>query len=364
MAQARGETRMGGPSMVNEERQKVRVLAVDPAPGKGSTVFDGTAFSMKTGSELRTYLNEPGNRTRGTLVCWDAPLTGPTNPASAGACPVDFTQRLIEQFFSRAETGFKTPRGISVMPYSGCSHWTISRSLLGLPRTGPFDYDYHQLPFHLLPPGPDSECRGRASIIEIHPGVAAWLWCKDAKDGRWEYKKDVGILREMWSILLARTRFRWTDRPTPENHDEFDAAVGYLLGSLYVGDRSGVPEVEHEVTILGDRSTGSFLLPAVPDLAQRWDAWLRRPQPSMRPGQISPGNTGPTTPCSTPRRSFNEARADQPGKSRRPVRSPRPLTGFNEARADQPGKFPGGFAPVRVFGIASMRPGQISPGNQ
>ena len=148
------------------------VIAVDPAPGRKSTVFDGTAFSRKGGRELRAYLEEPCNRTHETLLCWDAPLTGPGDPASAGTNPCDFTQRRIEQFFSRAETGFKTPKGISVCPYSGCPHWTITRSLLGLPRTGPYDFDFHRLPYHLLP-GPDSERAERASVVEIHPAVAA-----------------------------------------------------------------------------------------------------------------------------------------------------------------------------------------------
>lgn len=266
---------MGDPPDLNERRHWVRVLAIDAAPGKPSTVFDGTDFLRLRGCALHAYLNDPVNRTPETLVCWDAPLTGPANPASAGKRPADFTQRLIEKFFSRAATGFRTPPGISVRPYCGCPHWTISRSLLGLPIVGPHDEHYRQLPFHLLP-GPDRECAGRPSIIEIHPGVAAWLWCRNDWDGPWNYKQDNEIRNEMWRILRLRTQFPWTNRPAPQDDDEFDAAVGFILGSLYAGERTKARYTSREVTLLGNRSTGSFLLPAVPRLTQSWNAWTRR----------------------------------------------------------------------------------------
>lgn len=248
------------------------MIAVDPAPGKESTLFDGTTFLRRDARGLRAYLDQPRNRTRETLLCWDAPLTGPRDPASAGTFPSDFTQRRVERFFRQKETGFQTPKGISVLGYSGCQHWTITRSLLGLPRTGPYDIDYRRLPYHLLP-GPDTECAERASVVEVHPAVAAWLWCRGARDKRWEYKKDVAIRNEMWSIILARTGFPWVGGH-PRDDDEFDAAVAYILGSLYVRDRSGAAEDERGVTILGDRFTGSFLLPAIPGLEQTWRAWV------------------------------------------------------------------------------------------
>ena len=52
---------------MNKEQLKVRVLAVDPAPRRKSTVFDGTDFLKKSGDALRAYLNEPGNPTHETL---------------------------------------------------------------------------------------------------------------------------------------------------------------------------------------------------------------------------------------------------------------------------------------------------------
>lgn len=188
--------------------QNLPVISVDPAPGRKSTIFDGRDFLTKTGHELRSYLNKQCNRTPKTLLCWDAPLTGPADPACAGTGR-DFTQRLIEGFF-RQKSGFQTPDGISVQVYGACSHWTITRSLLGLPRMGPYDIDYQRLPFRLLP-APSSEQDARPSVVEIHPAVAAWLWCKDSprKGAAWNYKdkKDkeaAGAVRTNYGALSSK----------------------------------------------------------------------------------------------------------------------------------------------------------------
>ena len=262
----------------------VSVISIDPAPSKTSTVCRGTAFEHgkyfceTTPENLRHLLKgvEPN-----TLVCWDAPLTGPRDPTDrAGQWDRDFSQRPIERFFARQETGFKAPSGISVLPYSGCPHWAITRSLLGLPRTGPYDTGYDDLPFRLLP-GQERDGNPRPSIVEIHPAVAAWLWCRGS-DGfpqdteQWPYKKDRALREQIWRLICRKTRVATCPDPLANgDDDEFDAAVGYRLGVLYLQDRHK-PVSRRRVILLGDRETGSFLVPKADGLSKSWDEFVKK----------------------------------------------------------------------------------------
>lgn len=244
----------------------MRVIGIDPAPAKKSTVFDGSFYSF-TALELIEYLNAA--RDRGpTLVCWDAPLTGPMNPMNPGKNQTDFSQRLIEQFFSREATGFKTPPGISVRPYSGCPHWAISRAVLGLPRVGPWDAGASELPFLLLASDSPPDQKG-AFVVEVHPAVAAWLWCKTKNEmfPSWEYKKEQGIRERMWyaiSPLLPPE----AQANIPKNDDQFDALVAYSLGVHWM-------KRNNTVYLLGSESTGTFLVPFDEDLATAFDKFCK-----------------------------------------------------------------------------------------
>lgn len=258
----------------------VSVISIDPAPSKTSTVCDGGSFSEKDSGELRVLLDRLAQAGPDTLICWDAPLTGPRNPERAGEMKKDFSQRRIDSFFSRQD-GFKTPKGISVLPYSGCPHWAITRSLLGLPRTGPYDAHYEGLPFHLLP-GAGRRDESRPSVVETHPAVAAWLWCKDEKDAPedqdgWLYKpkKNCEIRKWMWRVIRRKTRSVACPDPLGGDDDDFDAAVGYLLGALYLRDRDK-PKSRRKVILLGDRETGAFLVPNVYGLLDRWRCFLAK----------------------------------------------------------------------------------------
>jgi hypothetical protein len=141
----------------------MKVVGIDPAPKKGLTVFDGTDYHVPVSDAARFIKDLTTNSD--VLLCWDAPLTGPPLGAVAGreTGRSAFTQRPIEAFFSRASTGYKTSKGISVQPYSGCPHWAISRSLIGLPRVGPFDARDEALPFRLV--ATDNPPKHRRTIV-------------------------------------------------------------------------------------------------------------------------------------------------------------------------------------------------------
>ena len=90
----------------------MKVVGIDPAPKRGLTVFDGTDQHIPPSDAadfMRDLESEPD-----VLICWDAPLTGPSQVALNGngvGFESDFTQRPIESFFRQQKTGFKTPKG-------------------------------------------------------------------------------------------------------------------------------------------------------------------------------------------------------------------------------------------------------------
>ena len=271
-----------------------RVVGIDPGPKKGLHCFDGTGETPKPEhkplSESRAYLQSL-KQTESVLVCWDAPLTGP--PAKAlvkqGPKGSDLSQRPIEAFFSRNENGFKVPKGISVMPYSGCPHWTISRSLLGLPRIGPYDHA-DGLPFQLCTTN-DPPSSGPL-IVEVHPAVALWLWTKEEYESKndisWQYKKEPETLARLAKCLIAKlpegslremlqaiiySNTESTDKKGKaiggSTDDDLDCFVAYALGTIWLQDNS-------KVILLGDSDTGSFLVPNVDDIAKKWKVFRQR----------------------------------------------------------------------------------------
>ena len=237
------------------------ISGIDPAPSKGTTIFDGSSFSQMNPRQLVAYLDELRTKAQ-ALICWDAPLTGPSATDIEATRDGDFSQRTIERFFSRTVTGFKTPGGISVLPYSGCPHWALSRAVVGLPRLGPWDSGLEDLPFKFVSTDSPPTQPGHY-IVEVHPAVAIWLWCKEAfPSGPWDYKKNSDTLAVLWTCLSDRLEpcgLPSLKDFAPKNDDELDAFVSFALGFLWLHD----PD---KVFLLGDGRTGSMLLPRDQDL--------------------------------------------------------------------------------------------------
>lgn len=199
----------------------MEVIGIDVAPREGGHVCDGKCVKHMKPAALENYLREalPKN----VLIAWDAPLTGPHDPDKPCTNVQDLTTRKIESFFKTDEFEFKAPPGISILGYCSCPHWTISRALLGLPRVGQYDAPLGGLPFELVTNDQDRRRTGRR-IVEVHPAVALWLWCKaDGYEGPWRYKgpkKDENCKQRLAKFMSRRLQ---NENVATACDDELDA---------------------------------------------------------------------------------------------------------------------------------------------
>lgn len=255
----------------------VLVLGIDPAPAKKTVIFDGKEFIIKDHNELIEYLKDHEN----VLICWDAPLTGPhgckKNVTNA------FSQRPIEAFFTRSHKkyDFKVPKGISVMGYSGCPHWAITKSVLGLPKIGQYEQEI-ETPYQLITS--DLYSSGKC-VVEVHPAVAIWLWCKGdiPEEMTWLYKSDrvtFGIILEklatkkiisieiknMFDAILKKHKGKIPD-------DHLDAYIAWYLGNQFLHKKQ-----EHPVVLIGNTNTGAWLLPNLKDISSAFKIFINENQ--------------------------------------------------------------------------------------
>jgi hypothetical protein len=285
----------------------IKVIGIDPAPGKNSVVFDEEeGFKSLDAKKLQGYLNtinEPA------LICWDAPLSGPQQINSERADrKFNLYMRDIEYFLKEQNP----PEGISVQGYAGCSHWTISQMLLGLPIIGPYHDNGNNPPFQLLTEDNKNlrllQTPGKY-VVEVHPAVALWLWLrgevedemtrrewfKKEKNGKvtkkidWMYKGEMIVQAKREKIkffcekLIGKIdnqeiiqKFIDTIPKTPGNKidDYFDAMLAWLLGKLWVENAEKNKKGENQVILLGSQQTGAMLLPNSEDLQTQWNNFI------------------------------------------------------------------------------------------
>lgn len=220
----------------------IKVIGIDPAPTKKSTIYDGENFLSKDYTELVEYIAYLKSIDENILICWDAPLS------FSKESKTPFSKRIIEKFFSRID-GYKAPKGISVMGYSTCPHWIITQYILGYPKVGL--EGYFNPPFELKF---DKE-NILKSVTEVHPAIAIWLWTKNkTKINIWNYKKNKNVFLKLLNILITKGIIPKELEQIIENDDMLDAYIAWKLGIDWLDELS-------DVEILGNNDTGAFLLP-------------------------------------------------------------------------------------------------------
>jgi hypothetical protein len=238
-----------------------KVIGIDPGMSKASTVCmlnDNNEIVIEdyNHDRLRNLLDDNAESDEKVLIAWDAPLTGIGEPnKSKDYLGNDFTQRKIEQFFSRKEYGYKTPKGISVLGYGGCPHWTITQHMLGYPIMGRHQKQQSELPYQLIHSESDIKTHKKL-LVEVRPAVALWMWISKTFK-TWNYKKDSERLQTFVNELFKKESSRVVEEikiPEITTDDQLDAFIAFLLGYFLVNEPV-------KVMILGNQETGSFLLP-------------------------------------------------------------------------------------------------------
>ena len=273
----------------------MRIIGIDPAPSKRTTICDPSAhentFRDVKPTDLADVISEFTASDERTLICWDAPLTGPSLGANGTSGPgSEFSQRPIESFFGKSHTskaghsfGTQQVKGISVLPYSGCPHWAITQAMFGYPKTSLNGHAAQELPWELQTQAMLSLNGRPKKIVEVHPALALWLMQPEDKRHKLDFtykgrNSTVKARAEAKECLFhGLRRFVREDADTHTVVDQFEAhelsddnldgLTGWVLGTLW-SNNTGM------VRLLGDAANGTFLLPVVEGLEESYSAFV------------------------------------------------------------------------------------------
>jgi len=283
------------------------VIGVDPAPSKGLCVYAQYPENLPLDNEKRflTYYGTDGrglenfkdrvnelSKSHPVLICWDAPLTMPS----------DYYTREIEKLAKPVIPGEQNPYSkdnkpdrkswydqrredwkaekcnmASVQSAAGCTHWVISQKVLGFPRFGAKSPDIG-LDAKLIFDVTDIVNNG-IYLTEVHPALAIQV-----RIGRNRIRKfkaggklsgDNSYKNVSWrrsadpeqcdfiSLWEAAQQYFLSDAsqqipfneiaPSLDPSDHLDAWVAMMLGVLWIKGK--------EVRCYGNEKCGSFLLP-------------------------------------------------------------------------------------------------------
>jgi predicted RNase H-like nuclease len=246
------------------KKSTVEIIGVDPAPGKNSFIYDGDSFYDLNADELIDFFKEK-EKSNNILICWDAPLSGP-DIINKTTFSGSYTDRPVEKALRKA---IGKVEGCSVLPYSGCPHWTVSKAVFGYPIVGKFDTLEKDLPFKKLRSKEDS---GKL-IVEVHPAVSMYFWLgndfkKYKGSGITKAKQEMAIKNNLKGVKKAIGSS--LKLPEINSDDELDAFVAYVMGYFWIHQNP-------EVSLLGNEDKGgAMLLPNKAEIIEKVDDKLNK----------------------------------------------------------------------------------------
>ena len=276
----------------------MRVIGIDPAPKKKTTICDPDGedeniFREVAATKLADEVNKLAPGGKSCLICWDAPLVGPPLAESSQKTDHPYNRRPIEAFFAKGRSthpfGTHGVTGISVQSYTGCPHWALTQAVLGYPRTGEYSQPASELPFELQT-DPEFSANGRPrKVVEVHPALALWLiyeWLMPEKEKHFRKKNNEALfkykgngsthaaeerlfsglkhfVKEDAAALKVVDQIENNNLADDFTDDRLDALTAWCLGKLWV-NKPG------KVRLLGNDVKGTFLLPIVEGLEKQF----------------------------------------------------------------------------------------------
>lgn len=221
---------------------ELKILGVDPASSKGLAVWADSSTETVSALESKTWMEEKLDQSGNVLICWDSPLTFDPN-STLSYRPVE---KVLSKFIKDQKgEGLIADKAVSVLPFSGCSHWVISCEVVGQPFARPST----KIIPHLR--SVEDLKTGGAWIVECHPAVAMAIWWLESSrtpKAFPKYKKT----RSACQTIAENLGFNELLELDKLNDDILDAYVAYKLG---------VDLVARKAMMVGNSQHGVFVLP-------------------------------------------------------------------------------------------------------
>lgn len=206
----------------------------------------GSAFNEVEPADVPGFVEQLLAEHQRVLIAWDAPLSfDPANGFSDR--PVD--REVRAWVADEVAKGTLAKGAVSVLPFAGCPHWTISCAALGMPFGTPLSG------LKLATTASD----GDKLVVEVHPAVslARWWVADRVPEPMPRYKRGKGVRIAEVRAALGTIRASLGRMEIPEaaiaDDDHLDAWIAWRMGAEFVRGRA---------VLHGSSHAGAYVLPA------------------------------------------------------------------------------------------------------